>query len=64
MTYADWDGNIKVTSNSSDTSLQEFDAPGTYTVSVGDYSTEVELLLGGVYSLLITPTNDGVFVSN
>lgn len=63
MTFENSNGETKLFSSSSDTSLHDFSSPGTYKVYVGDYVTEVSLYLGGVYSLLITPNTDGSFVS-
>lgn len=62
VTFVNSKGETKVLSNSSDTTLYDFSSPGTYTVHVDDYSTEVTLHLGGVYALLVIPTSDG-FVS-
>lgn len=63
ITFVNSDGETKLYSNTSDTSLHDFSSPGTYTVKIGDYSTEISLYLGGVYSLLISPTTEGSFVS-
>lgn len=64
VTFVTSKGDTKVVSNSSDTSLYDISSPGTYTVHIGDYTTEVSLYLGGVYALLVIPTSDGSFVSS
>lgn len=64
VSFVNSKGETKLLSNSSDTSLYDFSSPGTYTVKVGnDFSTEVSLYLGGVYTLLISPNTENTFVS-
>lgn len=65
VSYVNSEGETKIFSNSSDTSLYDFSRPGTYTVYIGnDYSTEINLHLGGVYSLLVSPNSEENFVSS